>query len=758
MRTALFLIFSALRRYFHYLTGTAIIALSGFIAASLFSYNPEDPSFNRAVDNSVTNIGGEAGAYIADPLLQFFGLATIILVLVPLIYGLRILFKHRLSLVLVRLTMMVLCLMSLSIVLAFIEPSGESYFASGGITGILIIQKLALIPSVILLPIAAVIAAFSFFMALEFSLSEWGSFFQHIYDGTLFIQERLQSFHRMLAKCYYTILPKKTEDDIYAGLMPEPKARPEPKIEKTKTERTIALRKRISLQPTSEKSARTRPLSHYELPSLTLLTSTPERQRKNSLSEAMLAQNATLLEGVLDDFGVQGKIVKIRPGPVVTLYELEPAAGIKSSRVIGLSDDIARSMSAISARIAVIPGRNAIGIELPNANREIVHLRELLESPEYLDENYKLPVVLGKNISGDSVIMDLAKMPHLLVAGTTGSGKSVAINTMILSFIYRLTPEQCKFIMIDPKMLELSLYDGIPHLLAPVVTEPAKAVIALKWTVKEMENRYRLMSNLGVRNIAGYNKRIEEALNGGEVLERTVQTGFEPETGKPIIEKVPLDMTPLPFIVVIVDEMADLMLVAGKEIETSIQRLAQMARAAGIHIIMATQRPSVDVITGVIKANFPTRISFQVTSRIDSRTILGEQGAEQLLGMGDMLYMAGANRITRVHGPFVDDMEVERIVSFLKTQAPPSYNYDITHDDTEDNCSARGGDADENELYRQAVALVCRDGKPSTNYVQRCLKIGYNRAATLIERMEKEGIISHQNHAGKREIIGKNGG
>ena len=384
-------------------------------------------------------------------------------------------------------------------------------------------------------------------------------------------------------------------------------------------------------------------------------------------------------------------------------------------------------------------------------------MRELCEDSPYLKTQAKLPLVLGKNIGGEPVVADLAKMPHVLVAGTTGSGKSVAINTMIMSLVYHHTPEQCKFIMIDPKMLELSVYDNIPHLLAPVVTEPGKAVVALKWAVKEMEQRYRLMSNLGVRNIENYNKRLEEAKKSGEELTRSVQTGFDPETGKPIMEKQPLDTTPLPFIVVIVDEMVDLMLVAGKEIEGSIQRLAQMARAAGIHIIMATQRPSVDVITGVIKANFPTRISFQVTSKIDSRTILGEQGAEQLLGQGDMLYMAGGGRITRVHGPFISDKEVETIVSHLKTQGVPQYDAAVTHDPEAEAEDAGGFDEDESdadrEMYEQAKEFVVRDNKASTSYVQRRLKIGYNRAARIIEKLEQEGIVGPPNHIGKREVL-----
>ncbi|MBX3579156.1 MAG: DNA translocase FtsK [Rhizobiaceae bacterium] len=499
----------------------------------------------------------------------------------------------------------------------------------------------------------------------------------------------------------------------------------------------------------------------FELPSLHFLAEAKNVVRDNSLSQEALEQNARLLEGVLEDFGVKGEIIHVRPGPVVTLYELEPAPGIKSSRVIGLADDIARSMSAIACRVAVVPGRNAIGIELPNQRRETVYLRELLASRDFESTKAKLALALGKTINGEPVTVDIAKFPHLLVAGTTGSGKSVAINTMILSLLYRMSPEECRLIMIDPKMLELSVYDGIPHLLAPVVTDPKKAVVALKWTVREMEDRYRKMSKVGVRNIDGFNQRVEQAQKKGEPISRTVQTGFDRQTGEAIYETEELDLEPMPYIVVIIDEMADLMMVAGKDIEGAVQRLAQMARAAGIHVIMATQRPSVDVITGTIKANFPTRISFQVTSKIDSRTILGEQGAEQLLGMGDMLYMAGGGRIQRVHGPFVSDDEVEKVVAHLKLQGAPEYLDAITAEEDEDDDGdggPRGGGVagefeDSEDPYDQAVAVVLRDGKASTSYIQRRLGIGYNRAASIIEKMEKEGIVGPANHAGKREIL-----
>ena len=500
----------------------------------------------------------------------------------------------------------------------------------------------------------------------------------------------------------------------------------------------------------------------YVFPPVTLLQE-PSVQETAVITQEALEQSAGLLESVLEDFGVRGEIIDVRPGPVVTLYEFEPAPGVKSSRVIGLSDDIARSMSALSARVAVVPGRNVIGIELPNPVRETVYFRELIESENYQETRFKLALCLGKTIGGEPVIAELAKMPHLLVAGTTGSGKSVAINTMILSLLYRLKPEECRLIMVDPKMLELSVYDGIPHLLTPVVTDPKKAVMALKWAVREMEDRYRKMSRLGVRNIDGYNARAALARSKGETILCSVQTGFDRSTGEPIFEQEEMDLAPMPYIVVIVDEMADLMMVAGKEIEGAIQRLAQMARAAGIHLIMATQRPSVDVITGTIKANFPTRISFQVTSKIDSRTILGEQGAEHLLGQGDMLHMVGGGRIARVHGPFVSDEEVEKVVAHLKTQGRPEYLGTVTEDAeeidgaTEDDAAVfdKGAMAEEdgNDLYDKAVKVVLRDKKCSTSYIQRRLQIGYNRAASLVERMEREGLVGSANHVGKRSIL-----
>ena len=533
-------------------------------------------------------------------------------------------------------------------------------------------------------------------------------------------------------------------------------------IKPTATKATISAPFR-TLNPAFIPSPKSQSDDSYIFPSIDLLQE-PEHKDGAVISQETLERSAGLLESVLEDFGIKGEIIHVRPGPVVTMYEFEPAAGVKSSRVIGLSDDIARSMSAISARVAVIPGRNVIGIELPNKVRETVYLREIIQSKTFQDSNYKLPLALGKNIGGEPVIAELAKMPHLLVAGTTGSGKSVAINAMILSLLYRLKPEQCRLIMVDPKMLELSIYDGIPHLLTPVVTDPKKAVTALKWAVREMEDRYRKMAKLGVRNIDGFNQRVSAAAEKGETITCRVQSGFDKETGEMLYHEEAMDLTRLPYIVIIVDEMADLMMVAGKEIEGAIQRLAQMARAAGIHLIMATQRPSVDVITGTIKANFPTRISFQVTSKIDSRTILGEQGAETLLGQGDMLHLVGGGRIVRVHGPFVSDEEVEHVVAHLKTQGTPDYLATVTDGEDEEETIedadsiadiVAAGSAGENmeELYLQAVKVVMRDKKCSTSYIQRRLSIGYNKAATLVERMEAEGIVGPANHVGKREIL-----
>ncbi|MEA1938178.1 MAG: DNA translocase FtsK 4TM domain-containing protein [Pseudomonadota bacterium] len=749
------------------LGGLAFLTAGLVVAIALSSYHPADPSFNVAASTDelahVHNLLGTPGAHFADLFLQTLGVVAYILALAPIAWGLRML-RHR-SLVhpALRVVFLLTTLLFGSAAMAGVPafalwPLEQSHM--GGFAGAMVLAGLQAIrigdaglSSFAATSISICLATGAGVLTLGFTLGEWQRLGRRI--GWLF------------GWAGYVTSPKKRSGTKPARAVMIGVLTRKPAIRKTKSD---AVKTRVAPKVSSRKKtlapskravmAREPELrlaiieSDHELPPLDLLHVPPVGQA-HTLGEVALARNADILTGVLYDFGIRGEIVKIRPGPVVTLYELEPAPGTKSSRVINLADDIARSMSAVSVRVAVVAGRNVIGIELPNARREIVHLRELIGSDDYERSTAKLMLALGKDIGGGPVLVDLARMPHLLVAGTTGSGKSVAINTMIMSLVYRLPPERCRLIMIDPKMLELSVYDGIPHLLAPVVTEPGKAVVALKWIVREMENRYRAMSKLGVRNIESYNTRLHHAREAGEVLMRKVQTGFDPDTGKPVVEDQPIDLTELPYIVVVVDEFADLMLVAGKEIEAAIQRLAQMARAAGIHLIMATQRPSVDVITGTIKANFPTRISFAVTSKIDSRTILGEGGAEQLLGHGDMLYMASGGRIIRVHGPFVSDDEVESVAAHLKEQGEPDYVDSVTEDEDEGgfgDIDGMGGDSGD-ELYDRAVALVARERKASTSFIQRHLQIGYNRAARIVEQMEKEGVIGQANHVGRREVL-----
>jgi S-DNA-T family DNA segregation ATPase FtsK/SpoIIIE len=788
-----------LRRRVNELAGGVLFVASIILFLILATYDHGDPSWNQAVDKVPANFGGQSGAILADVLIQSVGGASILVPAVVAVWSLRLLLQLPIRRLWVRLTLLP-CLMIAAALSLGILPG-----AMGGVIGRLFWQKLAI--GELTGPVGAAIGALvalGLIYVLGLTRGEW----REVGRGAGKMANASKLGGQVVAKAGGRVglstwkwgrnlasnrqqgsglgvdrVPREPPIRVKrAEAEAAPRERVEPTLGEAGThhpaprEPVMGARRELALDVVAPKPAAPlpakrpeqsrqasldlEPQNQYDLPPLDLLAEAPLSRGLSGPSEEALQQNALLLLNVLEDFGVKGEVVKVRPGPVVTLYELEPAPGTKSSRVIGLADDIARSMSAVSVRVAVVPGRNVIGIELPNAKSETVYLRELLASDAYERSSAKLSIVLGKDIGGAPIVADLAKMPHLLIAGTTGSGKSVGINTMILSVLYRMPPDQCKFIMIDPKMLELSIYDGIPHLLAPVVTDPKKAVVALKWTVREMENRYRAMSKLGVRNIEGYNARLAEARSRGENLSRRIQTGFDAETGEPTFEDQPLDSNPLPFIVVVVDEMADLMLVAGKDIEAAIQRLAQMARAAGIHIIMATQRPSVDVITGTIKANFPTRISFQVTSKIDSRTILGESGAEQLLGRGDMLYMAGGGRITRVHGPFCSDGEVEAVVNFLKNQGQPSYIEEVTEDDGNDGAaegaaaSGGGGDGDpSNDLYDQAVALVTREKKASTSFVQRHLQIGYNRAARIMERMEQEGVVSQSNHVGKREVL-----
>jgi S-DNA-T family DNA segregation ATPase FtsK/SpoIIIE len=716
-----------------------------FLAISMVSYNREDPSWNNYSENEPDNLMGAAGSIVSDIMLQIFGTASVFYLL---LLGLWVkkLWQNRFMDgwgQKIGLGFIAVSLISCSfgmLEFKFLPP----HF--GGIIGV-VMKPYCLLLGPIAPVVTFILGIMVLVVASNHDLRYFFYWIGHLIGRIVHKGGSTMSYvPNITPPSFFTKSDTqsvvKTDPILAQKTMPEIKKPILPIMDIS----SVQEGRPVSFVPSTE--------GHYQLPSIDLLDiRSNDKIKMEKPSE--LQERAEKLMQVLADFGVRGTILDIHQGPVVTLYEFEPSAGTKSSRVIGLSDDIARSLSAISTRIAIIPGRNALGIEIPNANRQFFSLRELIETSEYQAPGLALPIILGKNLGGGPAVVDLAKMPHLLVAGTTGSGKSVAINAMIISLLYSHTADECKFIMIDPKMLELSVYQDIPHLLTPVVTEPGKAVIALKWAVREMENRYRLMSNLNVRNISGYNDRIKEAIAKGEILERTAQTGFDQNTGKPIYESIPMDMKSLPFIVVIVDEMADLMLVAGKDIEGSIQRLAQMARAAGIHIIMATQRPSVDVITGVIKANFPSRVSFKVTSKIDSRTILGDQGAEQLLGMGDMLYVSSTSSVSRLHGPFVSDKEVERVAKFLKEQGSPSYLTSVVEVTDESGLSGSDidGQGDDDELYKQAVEIVKRDRKASTSYIQRCLRIGYNRAAIMIERMEREGIVSEPGHTGRREII-----
>ncbi len=750
--------------------GVLLFIASAACTALLASYTPQDPSWNSLStleQNGTHNMLGLFGSYMADALHQLFGYASYLLCIMLAAWGWRMMSERSLDHVKGRLLMGLLSLMMAG---AALHALGLGDPHAGGAAGILLTGKLLkLMPKEAAYAILAggsfLIALASLYMACALTIGEWTQAWQFVQGHIFWLGQRI---HASLLWCWRLIsrqpLEVMPEEEVAESEEEEAEEEEESPRRRTreKPTRKPATIKKAAAPPRQTKLSFSEEEGEFALPPLELLARPEPVKAGQAMSPEILKKNALLLESVLGDFGIQGQITHVSPGPVVTLYELEPAPGIRAARVIALADDIARSMSVRSVRVAVVPGRNVIGIEMPNQRREMVLLRELLESDAYSGAQQSLPMVLGKDIAGLPVIADLARMPHLLVAGTTGSGKSVAVNTMIMSLLYRLPPEKCRFIMIDPKMLELSVYEGIPHLLAPVVTEPKKAVVALKWTVREMEERYRAMSKLGVRNIDGYNLRLKQARERDENLTRQVQTGFDPGTGKPIFEEQPLDLTDLPYIVVIVDEMADLMLVAGKDIEVAVQRLAQMARAAGIHIVMATQRPSVDVITGTIKANFPTRISFQVTSKIDSRTILGEMGAEQLLGQGDMLYMAGGGRITRVHGPFVRDSEVEAIVAYLREQGTPDYLEEVTEDTESDGGlgdgmgNPEGGEVG-NALYDMAVDIVQREGKASTSFLQRSLKLGYNRAATLIDRMEREGVISGANHVGKREVFNYKG-
>jgi DNA segregation ATPase FtsK/SpoIIIE, S-DNA-T family len=784
--------------------GLTIYGIIAVAALALSSWSADDPSLYNATSAKAQNWLGGFGAILADQLMQMLGIAVLGFLAIPLAWAGRLVshkwhgnFWHMLGYWVLASLFFAGALASVPAIPGWALTSGLGGNVGDVVGGLsaniltlglkgsfawIVVFALCLVASIVFamkalslsiqdtleklgLMSAAVAAVFAFFATVAVFIRQWRPNFTLPKFLTMPKAKPPTALNRKAKPKVEEVQDDEADEvDLYAADEEDLAELEEDAVETDDDEAVAQIDKLVIVPPANLKAPTLKPIkakakTDFELPELDYLSEPKRVAKGQDISPEQLEENARRLEGVLEDFGVKGQIIKVRPGPVVTLYELEPAPGIKSSRVIGLADDIARSMSAISARVAVVQGRNAIGIELPNAKRETVYLREMFEADNFNGSTQSLCVALGKNIGGEPIFADLARMPHLLIAGTTGSGKSVGINTLILSLLYRLPPERCKLIMIDPKMLELSVYEGIPHLLAPVVTDPKKAVVALKWAVREMEDRYKKMSKVGVRNVDGYNTRVEQLIAKGEKLTRTVQTGFDAETGKPIFEQEEMETTPMPFIVVIIDEMADLMMVAGKDIEGAVQRLAQMARAAGIHVVMATQRPSVDVITGTIKANFPTRISFQVTSKIDSRTILGEQGAEQLLGQGDMLYMAGGGRISRLHGPFVSDGEVEAIVNHLKGQGAPDYVEAVTEESDEDGeygePGAMGGEGggSGDDLYDQAVAVVLRDKKVSTSYIQRRLQIGYNKAASLIERMEKEGLISASNATGKREIL-----
>ena len=787
------------------LTGLALSLLALALLIALLTYDARDPSLNTATVGVTHNLAGPVGAIVADLLLQGFGVVSALPGLAMLAWAWRLASHRGLGSIAGR----ILALLALMPVLAALVSAfpfaarvgWPSAAGMGGAIGQVIAAPalrsghgvLGLVGVALVVAVGTMVTLVLLVSAMGLSLSEWHAAGRGAaHAARTSARYSAQGSRRAAGLVGRSTAAVRRVIGVvtapFAGSRPRPAESDGPSAPPSDTpvhdEPHISARPRWAAPEPDEpapqalvQSAQNKPkvvsqtrrsvaaqqetlaLGGWRFPPLSLLRPAPPRGATGP-TEDMLINNSRLLETVLEDYGVQGRIVGYKSGPVVTLYELEPAPGIRSARVIGLADDIARSLSVSAVRIATVSGRNVIGIEVPNAQRETVYLSELLGSDAMLKNQGRLVLALGKNIGGSPVVADLATMPHLMIAGTTGSGKSVGVNAMILSLLYRLSPDQCRLILIDPKMLELSVYEGVPHLMAPVVTEPAKAVTALKWTVREMERRYRAMTHLSVRNIAGYNARVAEARAKGEIITRRVQTGFDPDTGKPMFEEQPLALETLPLIVVVVDEMADLMMVAGKEIEAAIQRLAQMARAAGIHVIMATQRPSVDVITGVIKANFPTRISFQVISKFDSRTILGEQGAEQLLGMGDMLHMIGGGRITRVHGPFVSDQEVEEVVGFLRAQGEPAYVDEVTDPDDEDGTGPLPSFSEgsgEKGLYEQAVALVCREGKASTSFLQRHLNLGYNRAAKLIEQMEKEGVVGPANHVGKREVLIRSG-
>ena len=781
---------SLLRRIMRRISGLFLLGLCLFVWASCVFYNVQDSGVNIISDAPIKNALGIYGAKAADYALSAFGLIVPIMLIPVFRWGYDLIRGREFIFAYTRIFAALWGTLFGSVGFALL-PSYWTSFSLGGFVGRFFANNLMTflnhvntygLGKYLLFAFCCLLTLLAFDYALGITLKHWYRLAKTVCLSILaaltFIYKGIRKFFDLFSNHHFSSEERKEiKENKKRRSLKEPLERIEPSFGEQKTSAISVVEvssQNIKPEPSPIKQPKKAPTprlekkvipfakadDNYIRPSVDLL-SRPQTKANNNINKDELERIAKDLENTLEEFGIHGKIVKVRPGPVVTLYELEPAPGIKSARVIGLADDIARSMSATAVRIAVVPGSNTIGIELPNLKRETVWLRDLFEDSEFSISKNTLNVVLGKDIGGKNTYADLAKMPHLLVAGTTGSGKSVGVNSMILSLLFRMSPDECKLIMIDPKMLEFSMYNGIPHLLTPVITDPAKAVVGLKWAVKEMEDRYRAMAQMNVRNISGYNQKVEELRKTGKPYIRTIQTGFDDE-GKPIYEEQEMDLKPLPYIVIVVDEMADLMLVAGKEVEAAIQRLAQMARAAGLHLIMSTQRPSVDVITGTIKANFPTRISFQVTSKIDSRTILGEQGAEQLLGKGDMLYMPAGQRPIRIHGAFVEDKEVEAIVEFIKSQGAPEYVEAVTQGELNEKDSGAvfdkgnfgGPNGKDEELYTQAVDIIRNDKKASISYIQRRLRIGYNRAASLIDQMEEEGIVSAPDHMGKRQVIG----
>ncbi len=730
------------------LGGILSFSIGGFILVSIISHSSYDPTINNLSGQDVTNLGGSLGANLSDILLQLFGYSSAIITLILSAWSFKLIKDKKLSFFAVNLFLLPFFLVSIATVFELTQLITINGFLSKEI--IMFLHNLNFMSQTnlhySLLALSIILSLIFLYFCMGLNLNEW----KNIFTFTIRISTKTFTF---LYSSIRSIASKKASTDVKIGEPEKTELEPKIDFENLRSTPVQEFNKKSDDSPLIQQSEIDLDDSNsYNFPSINLLTQ-PSNDSKEQYSKDELEKNANTLKEVLSDFKIDGEIINVAPGPIVTMYELQPAPGIKASKIIALSDDIARNMSAMSARVAIIPGKNVVGIEIPNKYKESVYLSELFANTNFASSNKNLLLALGKDINGNAIFTNLEEMPHLLIAGTTGSGKSVGINVMIASILYRLSPEDCKFILIDPKMLELSVYEGIPHLITPVVTDPKQAINALKWVVKEMESRYQKMSLLGVRNIENYNLRIKESIDKSEQIFRSVPAGINPDTGQPQTKKIEIEQKKMPFIIVVVDEMADLMMVAGKEIEHAIQRLSQMARAAGIHLIMATQRPSVDVITGTIKANFPTRISFQVSSKFDSRTILGDEGAERLLGKGDMLMMNAGGRTTRIHGPFISDKEIEDIVSSLRRQGMPEFDEDVIREETDDESSLSSvNDADKDELFKDSLDIISREGKASTSLLQRKLQIGYNRAARIMDQLEEQGYISAANHVGKREI------